>query len=601
VVTATVQRGATRPTTVLRVPKRTGSPGDTLIAWGLAILAAEVVKRDVELRDAPDVFEVVVRGAADGLFAACAGFVPSAAVMLPWLASTEKGRQPAGNVAYVVDRDVLRNDYERIRQAGQRPDASGDAASVAAHPLAPKYPLLRVLTNPGTQWAGFNTFVERCAAYWTSSGVEAVLRLFGEEPADRDAAFEEAMRRLGIGTTSDRRRNPPGFLFPGASKGPTMRLDRAGVTVGQSAALDWMLVDRGDLSAIELYLAYVGYFAVATVLGSSGGRVVAVPLPDRVDVPRVLGFLGGLRPRMYEDNDAATVADAGLAYAGVALEYLAEVLAPEAITAPRSTVFRGVQLGFFWMPSGNTYALDHLSVAPLPRWLGPLRREGGFDEARETVRTHRSQIRAVGRAEGGEAREAARRYQEAMGGDALAWLRVMPAWYRAVVAEATVWPWSTREIERIAVMLQPDLSEIIRDPAFQAVTGALRRVTIQAHYAREKRREGFVPDRPGSRVSPQYDLIGTLHEAADRHPDEFLRELCAFVADYNDEAMRRQGPLVRKEDLEQVIGWLRSDKRGLVPALLLAFGVSPRRRAHDAAADETAPGGSGGSEDGEQD
>ena len=144
--------------------------------------------------------------------------------------------------------------------------------------------------------------------------------------------------------------------------------------------------------------------------------------------------------------------------------------------------------------------------------------------------------------------------------------------------------------------LQPDLDEIIHDPAFESITGAIRQATIVAYYARENRRSQAseaLPrsDRPDSRLSPQYDLVGALQEAAARHPDEFLRELCEFIAEYNDSVTRGKLRLrlIRNEDIEQVIAWLAADRRGLIPPLLLAFGVSPRRRVADAADDEALP------------
>jgi len=584
--------GRTRPNTRLRVRKRTGTLGDTLIAWGLAIVAGDVTKRDVVLSETPDAFEVAVRATMEQLAEACAKYQPSARAMVPWLGSTEKGRFPPEGVQYVVDRDLVRDGHARLRELGQWPDAGGDGPAVSADPLAPKYPLLQVLTNPGTQWIGFNSFVERAQVFWSPTGVQALLGAFSDGMRDDrfDAALDEGMRRLGLAAAGERWRNPPGFLFPGSSKGPTMRVDRGGAVVGQTAALDLLQADRGDLSTAELYLAYVGFFAVGVVLSYRGGRVVAAPVPDRVGVPRVLGTLDRVRPRVFPTSSAATAAEGALGYGEAALDYVAGLAAESQGPATTTIVLRGVEFAGYWMPSGNTYAIDHVTFAPLPRWLGPLLQTRGYDAARAALAIHRQRVRAVGRTEGGEAREAALAYREALGGDALAWLRVVPMWYRAVLAEQYVANWSVAEVEEVAVALQPELSEIIHDPAFESIAGAIRRSTVQAHYARKNRRAGeqgaVTSDRPGSPLSPQYDLIGALQESAARHPEEFLRELCEFVAAYNDEAMRREQRLVRKEDLEQVVAWVTGDRRGIVPALLLAFGVSPRRRVDDAVREE---------------
>jgi hypothetical protein len=178
-VVETVAEPWARVETRLRVRKRTGTLGDTLIAWGLAFVAGEVTKREVLLRNTPEGFEITVRVSQDQLAEAYDRYQPSTRVMVPWLASSEKGRHAPAGISFAVDRDVLRADYERLRQQGQRPDAAGDAPAVTADPLAPKYPLFRVLTNPGTQWNGFNSFVERTQVFWTPNGVSALIGAFG--------------------------------------------------------------------------------------------------------------------------------------------------------------------------------------------------------------------------------------------------------------------------------------------------------------------------------------------------------------------------------------------------------------------------------------
>lgn len=575
--------------TTLRAPKRTGTMGDTFISWGLAILAADLTRRQVVLRNTPAAYEVEIQASPEQIAEHATDYQPSAAVMLPWLACAASARVPPSSIGYAVERDQLRDDFDRLRARGQQPGPDGDTPAVAANPLAPKYPLFQVLTNPGTQWAGYNTLVEQSAQFCKPPGVAGLLAAYASDAAgiDLDAWIDGLMKRLGLRSSAARWRNPPGFLFPGSNKGPTMRVDREGVVVGQPNALDWMMADRGDLSTAELYLAYVGYFNVGTVHSYKGGRVVSAPVPLRARVPRALTFLERVHSRSFPKSPPAAAADAALAYADAALAYHAD-FAPGQALVPTELVINGVELAVFWMPSGNTYAPQSATFAPLPLWLAPLYAVG-FGIARETIGEHRRQVRAAGGAESGEARDAMDAYLASLGGDVAAWLGVIPAWYRAVLAERFVGSWSTTEIERIAVALEPELADIIHDPAFEAVTGAIRRVTIQAHYARQNRQRGegvISSNRPGSPLSPQYDLVGSLQEAAARHPDEFLRELCEFIAAYNDEASRRQHRLVRKEDLEQLIAWLRADRRGLIPALVLAFGVAPRRRTADAPPDE---------------
>ncbi|MCC6629136.1 MAG: hypothetical protein IT340_17240 [Chloroflexi bacterium] len=609
---------AARNSLTLRVAKRTGTPGDTLIAWGLALVASAVSRRDVLLSDAPDAFEITVRLARDELPAACAAYHPTAQVMLPWLACATAGRTPGVGIGYAVERDELRADYQRLRELGQRPAPGGDAPAVAAHRLAPKYPLFRTLTTPRGQWDGYNSFVERAAVLWSPAGVEGLLRVFAADAeVPMDADLDRLARQLSITRRQDRRRNPPGFLFPGQNKGPTMRLGCGGLVIGDAKAPDWVMVDRDDLSLIDLYLAYVGYFAVGTVLDDDKGRIVAVPMPARIMVRSMVQELESMRPLTYIEDRAAReagaelgFAEAKLRFAKAALAYLAGLadVNPIEAGAGRAPTLVGIHAAVFWKPQGTIYAVDHVTFVPLPSWLRPLVKSEGVAGAREVIRDHHQQIRSLEAREGATPRQASRRrrparslcplvgeearaaldaYQAALTGDLPAWLRVPPAWHRAVLAEdqriepSFVRSWLIDDSRRIVMAMQPELETILNDPAFESITAAIRRATIYAHYDRTRRQAGsdaVASDRPGSPLSPQYDLVGSLQEAASRHPDEFLRELCGFVAEYNNEAMRRKQPMVRVEDLEQVIAWTRGDRRGLVPALLIAFGVSPHRR-----------------------
>lgn len=125
-----------------------------------------------------------------------------------------------------------------------------------------------------------------------------------------------------------------------------------------------------------------------------------------------------------------------------------------------------------------------------------------------------------------------------------------------------------------------DVLAMIEHQSFQRVTGAIRAATVYAHYARINRRQGGGAEEQG--FDPDYDLVTTLAEAADRGSSDFLRALFAFASRYNDQTMRRnervqphhRRPMLRAGDLDQVAAWAMADRRGLVPAALLAYGTS---------------------------
>ena len=132
--------------------------------------------------------------------------------------------------------------------------------------------------------------------------------------------------------------------------------------------------------------------------------------------------------------------------------------------------------------------------------------------------------------------------------------------------------------------LDTDIESIIGDEGFKHVCQAIRNATVSAHFARND------PSRRSKALTPQYDLVTTLAEAAHRHPADFVRELCYFVAHYNDQLARPSAPrfrTVRQEDLERVTRWVLSDRRGVVPAAILAFGTSVNQRRDVVEGDQT--------------
>jgi hypothetical protein len=579
----------------LAVPRGTGTPGDELVAWGLALLASDLCGDEVDLRDEGARLLVELPLARAAVEARLGTFQPSGRARLLWLASTEKRRlAPPGVPA--VDRDALRKAAQLVRTtaAAARAPVQGEAPLVTTPVPPQRYPLFAVLTNPGTQWAGYNQVVEAAQRLLTPAGLAVALAAYDAAAPLSPKELDTALAGLGL-RGPERWRNPPGFIYAGLNKGPTMRLRGAGAgSIGQAAKLDWMLVDRGDRSLLELALAYLGWFAVARVRDTDAGRVVAVPAPVHVRVPTVLDVLEATE-LSASGLPAFTSSSAALAYSQAALLYLERLGTATAATA--SSVLRGVYLARYWRPSGNTYAPDRVTLTPLPSWLPGLVGREGLGAARTSLALHQRRLAAMRgrwadeRRLDEERRTAIGRYAQAVAGGARDWLRAVASWYPAARAEERRLPagqtgriraWEIDEVRRIAVTLEPALEDILSHAAFRRVSAAIRQATVVAHFARQQRRPGF---------DPQYDLIETLAGAADRHPREFLRELYEFAARYNDETMRRNEqlpPAARRamlhgEDLEQVTAWVLDDRRGLVPAALLAFGTSRSGRAAGAA------------------
>lgn len=602
----------TQSALALAVPKQTGTHGDALIAWGLAIFVSELLgDKKVMLSDNEYAFRIEARVTDADLVRAIAGFsFPRARSRLKWLESQQNKRiaPPQIGAGFKVDRDELRDAYRLWREnmRAMKPQADGGEPVITASADTQLYPFYEVLTNPGTQWAGYNSFVERLYAALTPDGVRALLAQYGAfgavESVERPSAKRGAKPPMF---------NPPGFMYPGMNKGPTMRVtDTRDVTVGSASAADWTLADRGDRTLFENYLAYIGYFQVARIVTTKERRVVVAPIPERVALPGVLNAISsvaqgdGLR-RELEASDLTEylAAQNALDYGEASLMYLAALQGGEEGASELRAggmAFKGVYLSVYWRPNGNVFAPSRMTRVALPVWL-PRVRQLSVDLAMETLKQHRARLRSVRGKPweenrlSSEQRTAIEEYLLSLNGDQIAWFHAVAAWFPAARAAARAnWRiglWSSEEVRRIALAMstqdqqgqqQESLTTLLDAPEFKRLASTIRLSTVVPHIAREARRKNQALE--ASPWDIRYELPTRLRQAAERGHQEFLREFYAFIAAYNDETARpktgRGRPLARTDDLQWLSAQLDDPKlRKILPAALLAFGTSLRGKA----------------------
>jgi hypothetical protein len=622
---ATAPRTLTPRTLTLSVPKATGTAGDTLVAWGLAIFTSEVLSgARVVLSDAGEHFLIetpVSLQAVETRLAAFSWEERLSRSRLLWLASTEKGRLPKSEAPFRwidrtdvwVDRDVLREAHRtwRADKPAMQMPAGGDAPAVTTGKEPQLYSFYEVLTNPGKQWVGYNSFVERLYASLTPDGVNAILASYSTPEPGWESGSIANTKHPRVAPL-----NPPGFLYPGMNKGPTMRLaDGRGATVGSASTPDWNMADRGDRSLFEVFLAYVGYFQVARIVTTKEQRIIAVPIPARVQVPKILGHLPG---RELEATNLADylVAQSALEYGTAALQYLAELQGENASELERrGMALSAAHLSVFWRPNGNVFAPSRLTQVSLPVWL-PALRARDLTLAKDTLREHQARLKAVrGRWRdenkfSPEQRWALEAYLRSIRGGLRDWFLAVAAWFPAVRAAATrdwrIKPWSEDEIWRIATAMsdeQQPILKVLNHPAFAHLASAIRLSTVVPHLSRQRRKQG----QPGNDYpfDPHYDLPSSLQSAAERGPEDFLREFYSFAGRYNDETARPnkggRRPFLRDDDLAQLATWMHDrELRAILPYALLAFGTSLKGKS-TGAGDVNAPPDPGEDGDGEED
>lgn len=612
-----------------RVPRHTGSIGDTLIAWGLARLLVDLSKsRDVFLVSRPSDYLITAPLPDDSSLVLPAG-APS---RLKWFYIEAKkpeekpknyNTKPTDIAVEIVDWGKLKEDRKRLRKVTFDQPADEWATSTQDLTHCDHYAYIPL---PGTQIIGYDTLVHNVTRLIDGGQLPLLLSMYDSaKPLKRAEILQQLLHHFDAKILWA---NQHGFLFPGQNKGPTMRVIETSVPAtgpggklrtvvigreskkeGQSLP-DWAMVDWENVTTFEMYLAYVGFFHAARPLqvpeGKSAIRVVAVPEPDRVRATRFFDFLRNIRIPDSPSLDYLS-ASASLAYAERVLDYLTQTLGAQ-VRDQSTAVLQGVYLVHFWSPSGGTtFAPDRFTMAPIPSWLKVIAERFELAGAVEVIARHKAQLNALwsdqynARLPQRERKLSERRktnnghvaavqqamasYARSLDGDIKAWFETVCAWGEVSRSkEIDLWP--EEEIMMIVKAMEPEprLVEIVTSDAFRAVAEAIRIATVDTY---RLRREG--------RSTPfkyEGDLFTRLKSAAQRNRNDFARELHYFLSDYQEEAERRRPERQENEEsrrrpayprrripegfLTQWAIWLQRDDYETIAAALLAYGTSAR-------------------------
>lgn len=149
---------------------------------------------------------------------------------------------------------------------------------------------------------------------------------------------------------------------------------------------------------------------------------------------------------------------------------------------------------------------------------------------------------------------------------------------------------TTKNLRRLLVRSGKDpeemkFKEIVDDPGFRAVAGAIRRATVTEQYHKSQRNQVF---------EVEYGLFQDLKRKA-RFPDQFVAALSEFVNTYNVQNARREEqlkgkggrrrPRLKVEELDHVVELIDRHNSETVAMLLIAYGSARDPRAPDEAAE----------------
>lgn len=549
------------------------------MAWGLAIFLSSLSDHAVFLRDEGAAFTVTMREDLKSLKGRLANVAPSTGdvdLVPPWMESPNKTHPSA--VKHWVDHEQLKQDYENLKKwrREHRNGGQEEPAFTVRDQRAHRYRVYNVMTSPGKQWSGYNEFSATVQEHLANqAGWEVLLDVYARNQAASDEELDGMLTTLALRNKDKRWYNPPGFLYPGMSEGPTMRFLRSnGIPIGAKRLPEWNSAKRGDRSLFELYLAYVGFFAVAQVAEAKDRRFVLVPCPAEVELPRGLNYLRDVQI-VYMEPDDRFVVQASLGYGRAALNHWKEFAERWGVG---SLGLHGVHVNIYWKPNNFTFSLQRATFAPLPTWLEAAAMKG-FSEATDLLKRHVKKLYALRDETDPAARKGVEKYLLSLNGEVKAWLESVREWFRAGLRaerkDGVMSLWKAEDIRKVVDLLDRAgrLAAILDSESFRNVATAIHDATVRAHYARKREKKGF---------PPEYDLMAELASAADRGTEEFLQALFEFVSRYNDVTMRmnervdkeEHRPMLREKDVDQVAKWVLEDRTGLLPAALLAYGSS---------------------------
>ncbi|MGF1472619.1 MAG: hypothetical protein ACFB50_12895 [Rubrobacteraceae bacterium] len=253
--------------------------------------------------------------------------------------------------------------------------------------------------------------------------------------------------------------------------------------------------------------------------------------------------------------------------------------------APRGYL-SGIQTAYF-KSLGSAVALANVGFVGLPGWF-PVT-EDNADEWLEILEEHRKVLVLLNEERSEEA-ELLLLYRDFLSATESRTLLEFLASYAPHVVRSRerkrfVRQFTTKNLRRLLVELSSSFREIVDDPGFRAVAGAIRRATVTEQYHKSQGQQVF---------EIEYGLFQDFKRKA-RFPDQFIGALSEFVNTYNAQNARREeqlrnGPGRRRSrltvgELDSVVRLLDLHGSDPVAMLLIAYGSARDPRAPDEAAE----------------
>ncbi len=589
-------------TQTLFVDKSTGTFADPLLAYGLAVVVGDVLKRtggrdqpSVRLSDHGAYYRLDCTPAMDDARLAViqAPYVPAVIIRTRKNAAKLPADLPPHTVVdYEVERDK-RTEFFEIRK-GLSKEAQIALGRKEKHPeleaLHGKYPhpdwdVFRAINPPAL--TGYNKLM---AQWWavqeTLPGVLALVRdLFAQTPNDLAAAIA-AWKKMdkahgwGIkaGTTAAQIYNPSQGKGQNRAKADNLRMDNI-----------------KDAFWLVEWLKAVGFYHAALTKQLRGvrDRKTYVLAAGEIDLGESDKIMRAFQGRMAR-AETAVRSDvlASIRYTQAMLDFTSQ----REGASLKARLFKHrrpsrVVSGFysaFYKNLGQSVATMNLSFIGLPGWI---RVEGESDvgDALDVLTEHESVVRQFDESHGDDYNLLLRYRDFLSGNDLTPFFEFTTAYSGYFISQKErrsgyVPQFTTTNLRRLIMNSQegPRLSKILETPGFQNIAYAIRQATVTAQY-----RKNQLNDR---RYDVRYGLGQQLARKA-AYPNEFIAELAGFLTKYNAENAqvmeKRAGPYrrsIRTSDIDDIVALIDEfDDSRLICNLLVAYGYArvPREESSD--------------------
>jgi hypothetical protein len=354
-----------------------------------------------------------------------------------------------------------------------------------------------------------------------------------------------------------------------------------GVNVAKTAGVRAAGLPDNFVDWFDEYLKYLGLELAANARAVGDDIKLFVMVPGDINAATLNGLYGEFFKLNLPWSSAQIDIQGALGLAERLIEQLTQGDFDDFDKTPRDYV-SGLQTAYF-KSLGSARALANLGFIGLPGWF-PVTEENA-DEWLEILEEHRK-VLVVLNEERSEEAELLFLYRDFMSAAGTQTLLEFLASYAPHVVRSRerkrfVRQFTTGNLRRLLMGLNSGFKEIVDDPGFRAVAGAIRRATVTEQYHKSQGKQVF---------EIEYGLFQDLKRKA-RFPEQFIGALSEFVNTYDVQNARREEQLRGKAgrrrprltvgELDRVVELVDRHGSETVAMLLIAYGSARDPRAPD--------------------